>query len=74
MDREITSVIDDLIASIIYAEIGRLINLQNNRITTLLFEFVPNGGNATLPLNRFPPTAFRFSQLQQKTAQFLCNF
>jgi hypothetical protein len=53
INREIISVIDSLIASKIYTEINRLINPISNRITTLLFEFVPNGGNATPRLREF---------------------
>ena len=74
INKAIISVIDNLIASIIYNVINGLINLQNNRIITLLLDSKPNAGNATLPLDRFAPIAFLFSQLRQKTPQFLSNF
>lgn len=46
IDREIIFVTNGLISSIFYAEINRLINPKNKRITTFLYDFIPDGGNS----------------------------
>jgi hypothetical protein len=47
MNREIKSVINGLISSIIYSEINGLINPKNRRTIAFLLDFIPDGGNAT---------------------------
>jgi len=42
--REISSVIDDLIPSLLYTEINGLINSENKRLNTFLLELIHDGG------------------------------
>jgi hypothetical protein len=47
IDRQISSVIDELISSLLYTEINGLFNPENKRINTFLIKTV-YGGNTTL--------------------------
>ena len=48
--RAISPMIDRIIISFFDTVITSLTDSENNRIDTLLYETLPNGGNATLPL------------------------
>jgi hypothetical protein len=64
MNREIISMIDRLVSSVMYAEIDWIINPQNNHITAFLLDFLPNGRNTTLILWEFRIDNMKFVKLE----------
>ena len=62
-DKDVSSVIDGLIPSLIYTEIEWLINPENKRINTSLLELILDGGDYTPWLREFWIKNMEFKKL-----------
>jgi hypothetical protein len=62
--------IDGIIVSFFDTVINRLIDSENRRIDTLLYETLLNRGNTTLHLRDFRYLILDFSKLEQKISHF----